>query len=314
MTRLSKLKMLQREKMNVANAARPTRQNLIDLSSSEEDKSINSDESDNSDDDFAEDNNELDDNKETNSIINRLLMASAASFKNNKCTIYTGLSTWTCQRKNKVLKNAAVGSLKITSFFYANSQLLATDNMSTEDSNSISDIMHEEMLSKMEQACYIAVLYFLRLLLKGKEKMEASKTVAEFVSFQFGAYLRSQKFEVTPEMVKKYFEEQILLQLNIRSVQGISVRTAHGHERPDIVAYYQLFLEEVVQLDRFISKWLNQDCKIRTFSQLSDKGEQPLRKKGLDPSVHISDFIAETKEPLKDDHDEACDIIVLGAN
>ncbi|CAG8848539.1 13311_t:CDS:1, partial [Gigaspora margarita] len=52
------------------NTACSARQNLIDLSSSEGYKSINSDNSDNSNDDFMEDNNKLDNNEEANSIIN----------------------------------------------------------------------------------------------------------------------------------------------------------------------------------------------------------------------------------------------------
>ncbi|CAG8719430.1 38932_t:CDS:2 [Gigaspora margarita] len=77
-------------------------------------------------------------NEEGNSIINCLFAASAVSFENKKCTIYTGLSAQTRQRRNKALKDAAVGSLKIASFFSANNKPLAVDNKSIEDLNSVS--------------------------------------------------------------------------------------------------------------------------------------------------------------------------------
>ncbi|CAG8753006.1 5403_t:CDS:2, partial [Cetraspora pellucida] len=32
-----------------------------------------------------------------------------------------------------------------------------------------------------------------------------------------------------------------------------------GHERLDVIAYHQTFLEEIAQLDQFMSKWLDQD-------------------------------------------------------
>ncbi|CAG8789054.1 14220_t:CDS:1, partial [Gigaspora rosea] len=75
MTRPSKLKKLQRKKIN---ATCSDRQNIVDLSSSEKYESISSNESDNLDNDFVGDNYELDNNKEAGSIINRLFEALAA--------------------------------------------------------------------------------------------------------------------------------------------------------------------------------------------------------------------------------------------
>lgn len=116
---------------------------------------------------------------------------------------------------------------------------------------------------------------------------------------------------------------------------------ADGHEWPDIIAYRRIFLQEVAELDRFMSKWLDEDCKIRTFPHLNDnekehvwvthdestfhtydgphavwgpEGEQPLRKKGLGLGVHVSDFLTETIGPLKDEQEEACVTMILGAN
>ncbi|CAG8460955.1 13903_t:CDS:2, partial [Cetraspora pellucida] len=85
----------------------------------------------------------------------------------------------------------------------------------------------------------------------------------KFVSLQLAAYLRTQKFKATPELVKNYYDQHILPRLNIRPVQHISVWTVRvyvdEHERPDVVAYHQTFLEEIVQLDQLMSKWLDQD-------------------------------------------------------
>ncbi|CAG8824789.1 25295_t:CDS:2, partial [Gigaspora rosea] len=48
----------------------------------------------------------------------------------------------------------------------------------------------------------------------------------ELVSLKLAAYLRSQKFQINPIMVKNYVEQQIIPQLGIESVQQISLRTA----------------------------------------------------------------------------------------
>ncbi|CAG8744506.1 2151_t:CDS:2, partial [Gigaspora rosea] len=210
-------------------------------------------------------------------------------------------------------------------------QPLVTDNKSTEEPSYVSDREgnnknesdNEEILiktlSKTEQARYTAVLYYFQLLLKDKEKMEASKTVTgvvnrgpwlakcirkwanlcmrgeliepnfrgklpsrsllhdELVSLQLGAYLRSQKFE-------------------------------------DVVAYRQIFLEDVAQLNQFMFKWLDQNSYDGPHAVWSSEGEQLLRKKGLGSSIHISNFLVETIGPLKDDQDEPRSMMVLGTN
>ncbi|CAG8653792.1 6725_t:CDS:2, partial [Scutellospora calospora] len=183
----------------------------------------------------------------------------------------------------------------------------------------------------------------------------------ELVSLQVAFYLRSKKFNVDPIMVKNYFEQEIFPLLNIESVQSISIRTAHqwmhklsfryqryqkglyadGHERSDVVKYCQTFLLEVAQLEQFISKWVDPECKMRTFPDLhcdekehvwvtydettfyvydglhsvwGPEGEQLLRKKGLGTAVYISNFLTETIGSLKDDQEEARVMMVLGTN
>ncbi|CAG8488076.1 6414_t:CDS:2, partial [Scutellospora calospora] len=87
------------------------------------------------------------------------------------------------------------------------------------------------------------------------------------------------------------------------------------HKRPDVVAYHQIFLEKIAQLDQLISKWLDQDCRIRTFPQLNDDEKEHVwvtHNEKLGPSMHISDFLTETIEPLKDDQEEARVMMVLG--
>lgn len=162
-------------------------------------------------------------------------------------------------------------------------------------------------------------------------------------------------------LVKKHFEETILPHINIESRQTISTRTARrwmhtmgfrfqryqkgvyidGHERPDVVTYREKFLQEVANLDHLMSKWLDTNCKVRTFPTLIGEekehvwithdesvfhtydgprtvwgleGEHPLRKKGQGQGVHVSDFLTETIGPLKDDLEEARVTMILGAN
>ncbi|CAG8801838.1 14019_t:CDS:2, partial [Gigaspora rosea] len=181
----------------------------------------------------------------------------------------------------------------------------------------------------------------------------------ELVSLQVATYLRSQKFKVNPIVVKNYVENQVLPQLN-GAVKRISIRTIRrwmhklgfrykryqkgvyidGHERLDVVAYRQTFLQEVAEYDRFMSKWHDESCKIRTFPELigdekehiwvthdestfftydgmhamwGPEGEQPLRKKELGLGVHVSDFLTETIGPLRDNLEEARAIMVLGS-
>ncbi|CAG8831034.1 1735_t:CDS:2, partial [Cetraspora pellucida] len=75
------------------------------------------------------------------------------------------------------------------------------------------------------------------------------------------------------------------------------------------------FLEEVAQLEHFISKWLDKDCKIRTFLQLNNNEKEQVwvtHDERLGPCVHISDFLTKTVGSLKDSQEEAHVMIVLG--
>ncbi|CAG8585218.1 11828_t:CDS:2, partial [Scutellospora calospora] len=224
------------------NAARSAQQamntkNLVDLSSSEEYESNNSNRDNNSDDEFVED-DELDNDKDASSIIDRLLAASEASFeKKRQLKLYTGLSARTHQRKNKILKEAAARSLKITSFFCTtNTQLPAADEEDIEDHNGQGKMKASETVAKVinggpwlakcirkwANICIIEEL--ISLSLRGKLPTK-SPLHNKFVSLQLATYLPTQKFKATPELVKNYYDQHILPRLNIRPVQHISVQT-----------------------------------------------------------------------------------------
>ncbi|CAG8706632.1 8779_t:CDS:2 [Gigaspora margarita] len=147
----------------------------------------------------------------------------------------------------------------------------------------VTEVMNNKVLSRTEEAHYTTVLYFLQLLLQAniclrKELIQPdlcgksfSKSLLhdKLVSLKVASYLHSQKFKVDPIMVKSYFEQQILLQLNIKSVQHISVRTACRWMHK-LGFCYQRYQKEVSQLERFMSKWNDPDYKIRTFSDLNN--------------------------------------------
>ncbi|CAG8795842.1 44575_t:CDS:2, partial [Gigaspora margarita] len=130
-----------------------------------------------------------------NLVISRLLAALAANFKKKTCpATYISNSKRTRQRKNKLLREVAVGFLKISQFFFSannNTDMinegilidrLDSNEIISETIEFVNDVIREEQLSDAEKAHYIAVLYFLWLLLKGEKKIEVSETVAKVVS------------------------------------------------------------------------------------------------------------------------------------
>ncbi|CAG8845430.1 26211_t:CDS:2, partial [Gigaspora margarita] len=135
-------------------------------------------------------------------IINRL---AVSSFEKKRPATYTRNSKCIQQRRNKILKEAAVGNSKILHFFSSVQPLAIDSNKSDEDLQSqehqsekkkelneeerihkaiefVNGVMSEEILSKAEEARYIAVLYFFQLYLKSQMKIEAAKTVTEVVN------------------------------------------------------------------------------------------------------------------------------------
>ncbi|CAG8648645.1 16006_t:CDS:2, partial [Cetraspora pellucida] len=339
----------------------------VDLVSSDESEtdSLVSSDYDTQEDDYFQDN---DDDNGVNLVIKQLLAASAVSFKKrSRSAVYVGNSKRTKQRKNKTLREAAGKNDNEDD----NKDNNEDDNEGmTEKEKKIANaiefvnkVIREEKLSEAKKACYTATLYFLRLLFNGKKKIKASEAVAEvigggpwfakcirkwanicmkgeliqhchgkfssksllndeLVSLKLAAYLRSQKFQINPIMVKNYVEQQIIPQL-------------------DVVAYRQVFLQKVSEYEQLMSKWYDEDCKIRTYPLLADgekehiwvthdkstfhvndgpramwgsEKEQPLRKKEIGLGIHVSDFLTEMIGPLRDDLEEARAMIVLGSH
>ena len=114
-----------------------------------------------------------------------------------------------------------------------------------------------------------------------------------------------------------------------------------GHERPDVIEYRKLFLNEIFELEKWMLKPLddnimvleepilneNEKCHIlithdeSTFYANDGKktfwgpvGHQPLRKKGAGLSLHVSDFLTEVDGRLKTEENEAYVIIKPGTN
>ena len=110
-------------------------------------------------------------------------------------------------------------------------------------------------------------------------------------------------------MVKNYVEQQIIPQLGIKSVQQISLRTSRrwlhklgfhykrylkgvyidGHERPDVVAYRQVFLQKVSEYEQLMSKWYDEDCKIRTYPLLADGEKEHIWVTHDESTFHVND-------------------------
>ncbi|CAG8550331.1 11886_t:CDS:2 [Cetraspora pellucida] len=243
-------KRIQKEKMNAAHSAwqvmnTTLSKNLIDLSSSEEYEDTNSDGDDDSDDDFVEDDDELDNDEGEDSIINRLA-ASEADIK---------------KKKNKDVQKYILGFLhalikekkSVKGCFSRNTQPLAINDDESIEDHGFSDgkcdnsESEEELLldgqEKMEASETVVkvvndglwltrcIRKWANICMKGelislslRRKMFTKSLLHdELISLQLAAYLLSQKFKATPELVKNYLNQHILSQLNIRPVQHISI-------------------------------------------------------------------------------------------
>ncbi|CAG8742762.1 17712_t:CDS:2 [Rhizophagus irregularis] len=94
-----------------------------------------------------------------------------------------------------------------------------------------------------------------------------------------------------------------------------------GHERPDVIAYRSKFLEQMASYEKLMPKFEDDNLEIQINPNLQENehlhilvthdettfhsndgrqsgwashGEQPLRKKGRERSIHVSDFLCET--------------------
>ncbi|CAG8662615.1 17121_t:CDS:2 [Cetraspora pellucida] len=186
----------------------------------------------------------------------------------------------------------------------------------------VNKTISKKTLSKVKKAHYLSVLYFFWLLLKGQKKMKAVKAVTDMVDSDFRnrflsksflhdelafiqlmTYLCSQKFKVDPVMVKTYFEQNILPQLNIKLVDPkCKIRTFPDLDNGKKEHIWVTHNETTFYIyDGPHSMW-------------GPEKEQPLRKKGLGSAMHVSNFLTKTIGPLKDEQEEAHVMMVLGAN
>ncbi|CAG8548609.1 9676_t:CDS:10 [Cetraspora pellucida] len=206
----------------------------------------------------------------------------------------------------KTFREAARRSLKISHFF--NNQLSTTNyeedtedfqSQEYQDKENLNEELDENLSEELDEETkkiHSAIEFIDNVM---REEMFSKTKEAHYT-----------KFNIDPIIVKDYFEQTILPQLNINVY-------VNGHEHPDVVEYRQTFLQEVVQLEQLMSKWVDPECRIKIYPDLENgekehglEKEQPLRKKRLDSAIYISDFLTETIGPLKDDQEEA----VLGAN
>ncbi|CAG8512484.1 7217_t:CDS:2 [Cetraspora pellucida] len=270
--------------------------------------------------------------EEAEDIVNKLLEQRK---KLKRPLVYIGNSIRTYQRKRLESKKMAIGSAHITDFFRPNNNLDQSNKSSKENSfnnndkleNSESDdkrcqdaeiinnendkniknaIERIENLIKYEKPQKVELVQYQSVV--GYLRKHSSKSLLhdESVCMCVADYLRSNKFKVSFYLVKQYLEENIFLDLgfDIPQTKGIYV---DGHECPDVVAYQNKFLNQIVEYELLIPKWLAKECKIRTSPMLDlnqklhilvthdestfyaynrvhafwgPQGEQPLRKKG----------------------------------
>ncbi|CAG8642887.1 17739_t:CDS:2, partial [Racocetra persica] len=120
-----------------------------------------------------------------------------------------------------------------------------------------------------------------------------------------------------------------------RTKKGIYI---DGHERDDIVAYRVVFLDRMLELEKLMPVFDGENMEIEIWPELSPgenfiyllyminiyflrmMGEQPLRKKGKERSLHVSEFLTDICGHLKLDASspnylkKACVIITLDTN
>ncbi|CAG8562585.1 37653_t:CDS:2, partial [Gigaspora margarita] len=124
------------------------------------------------------------------------------------------------------------------------------------------------------------------------------------VSLKITNYLRATKFKVNPRLVKQYFENNILPELQIDIVQTNSLTTAW---QPNLLPGEQKHI--LITHD---------ECTFHFYDGTHEfwalESEQSLRKKRLEKGLHISEFLVKTIGKLKDEKGEVGSIIQLDVN
>ncbi|PKK56901.1 hypothetical protein RhiirC2_799081, partial [Rhizophagus irregularis] len=146
------------------------------------------------------------------------------------------------------------------------------------------------------------------------------------VQLKISLYLQQHKFDVTVNNFRDFICKEILP--SIANQQQID---------EDVVAYQKEFLEIWLSIyQKLIPKFIGEECETQINPELMDgerlhifvthdettfqsndgqksgwrpKNEQPLRKKGQDRSIHVSDFLTDTIGRLKLNEDDIDDTI-----
>ncbi|CAG8795347.1 16914_t:CDS:2 [Gigaspora margarita] len=162
-------------------------------------------------------------------------------------------------------------------------------------------------ISKTDKVKYISAIHYIKLLQNNTSKLEASRIAT--------------KFQVTPQLVKEYFEKHILPELHIDRAQTIFLATSRhwiikirfnykrykkgvyfdSHEREDVIVYRREFLQKIEEYDRLMPKWNDINCEIYKEPNLLPAA----KKKGLEKELHISEFLTKMIRRLKDEEGEA---------
>jgi len=195
----------------------------------------------------------------------------------------------------------------------------------------------------------------------GKHQKVKSLLGDEDIHQMITEYLWSVGCDVTVNGFKTYIEQEVFPSVGIERKKMISDNTARawlkhfgwefrverkdvyydGHERPDVIEYRQDFLNEILELEKWMSKPLDDNIMIleepvldvnekrhilithdesifyandRKKTYWGPVGHQPLRKKEAGLSLHVSDFLTEVDGHLKFEEEEACVMMKLGIN
>jgi hypothetical protein len=196
--------------------------------------------------------------------------------------------------------------------------------------------------------------------MRGKHQKIKSLLGDEDIHQMISEYLWSIGCNITVSGFKAYVEQEVFSSVGIESKKTISDNTARawlkhfgwkfrverkdvyydGHERPDVIEYRQDFLNEMLELEKWMPKPLN-DVMIleEPILDVNEKrhilithdesvfyandgkktfwgpaGHQPLRKKGAGLSLHVSDFLTEIDGRLKFEEEEVCVMMKPGIN
>jgi hypothetical protein len=196
---------------------------------------------------------------------------------------------------------------------------------------------------------------------QGKHPKIKSLLWHEDINKKLKEYLLEQRSDVSVKKFKEYIENEVFPEIGIEEKKTISVKTVQvwlkklgwyhqkhhkdiyydGHEREDVIKYRKIFLSQMQEYEKLMSKPSESNI-LHIIEPLLNQGEKryvlithdecifyandgkktfwgppghvPLRKKGMGLSLHVSDFLTEIDGRLKFGDEEACVIMKPGAN